>query len=123
MSLNGNPAAAGMDRMYRHQRRIYDASRAFYLLGRDELIEGLDATPGTTVLEIACGTARNLIKVAERYPGARLYGLDISVEMLLTARQSIAKRGLKSRIALAAGDATTFQSGQLFDVGGIIDTA
>ena len=28
-------AAALMDRMYRHQRHIYDLTRKFYLLGRD----------------------------------------------------------------------------------------
>ena len=29
-------AAGLMDRMYRHQRHFYDATRKFYLLGRDE---------------------------------------------------------------------------------------
>ena len=36
-------AAALMDRMYRRQRHIYDLSRKFYLLGRDEAIAGLRA--------------------------------------------------------------------------------
>jgi S-adenosylmethionine-diacylgycerolhomoserine-N-methlytransferase len=34
-------AAALMDPMYRRQRHIYDLSRKFYLLGRDEAIAGL----------------------------------------------------------------------------------
>jgi len=50
-----------MDRMYRHQRHIYDASRKFYLLGRDALITGLAPPKGGTILEIGCGTGRNLI--------------------------------------------------------------
>ena len=33
--------AALMDRVYRRQRHIYDATRKFYLLGRDPLIERL----------------------------------------------------------------------------------
>lgn len=117
--MAGHTAAAGMDRMYRNQRRIYDLSRAYYLLGRDELIQGLDALPGTTVLEIACGTARNLIKVAERYPGARLYGFDVSSEMLTTAGTSIKKRRLEKRITLGLGDATTFSSEAMFDISNV----
>ena len=39
-------AAALMDRMYRRQRHIYDLSRKFYLLGRDEAIAGLRARAG-----------------------------------------------------------------------------
>ena len=31
-----------MDDVYRYQRHIYDASRKFYLLGRDRLIDALD---------------------------------------------------------------------------------
>ena len=55
-------AAALMDRMYRRQRHIYDLSRKFYLLGRDEAIARLRPAPGDKVLEIGCGTGRNLVK-------------------------------------------------------------
>ena len=58
-----------MDGIYRHQRHIYDATRKFYLLGRDEMIEGLAVPSGGSVLEIGCGTGRNLIAAARRYPG------------------------------------------------------
>ena len=34
-----------MDDMYRLQRHIYDLSRAYYLLGRDQLIAELDLQP------------------------------------------------------------------------------
>ena len=61
-------AAALMDRMYRRQRHIYDLSRKFYLLGRDEAIARLRPAPGDKVLEIGCGTGRNLIKLAQAYP-------------------------------------------------------
>ena len=107
-------AALRMDRMYRHQRRIYDLTRKFYLLGRDELIRELDAPAGANVLEIGCGTGRNLILAARTFPDARFFGLDISAEMLATARVEIAKAGFSTRITVAQADATNFDPQTLF---------
>ncbi len=105
-----------MDRMYRRQRHIYDLTRKFYLLGRDELIAGLAPPAGGTVLEIACGTGRNLIRAAHDYPDARFFGLDVSQEMLATARTNVTAAGLSGRVRLAAGDATAFDPQALFGV-------
>ena len=66
------------------------------------------------MLEIACGTGRNLVKLAQAYPDARLFGLDVSREMLATAAASTARAGLASRIALAQADATAFDPQALF---------
>ncbi|MEO0912874.1 MAG: class I SAM-dependent methyltransferase [Pseudomonadota bacterium] len=103
-----------MDAVYKNQRHIYDATRKFYLLGRDRLIRDLAPPPGGLVLEVACGTGRNLIKVARRYPECRLAGFDISTEMLETAEKNIAKAGLSDRITVAEGDATNYQCFSLF---------
>ncbi len=108
--------AAAMDRIYRWQRAIYDVTRKHYLLGRDRLIADLDPPPGANVLEIGCGTGRNLIVAARRYPQARFYGIDISRAMLATANASVKRAGLQSRIALAQGDATAFDASTLFGV-------
>ncbi|WP_349361271.1 class I SAM-dependent methyltransferase [Stappia sp.] len=105
-----------MDRIYRWQKPIYDATRKYYLLGRDRLIAELDPPPGGTVLELGCGTARNLIKAARAHPHARFYGIDISAEMLDAARKAIARAGLSQRIAVAQGDATEFDAQALFGV-------
>ena len=105
-----------MDRLYRYQRWIYDATRKHYLLGRDTLIEGLCPPDGGTVLEIGCGTARNLIRAAKRYPSARFYGIDVSTVMLETARRSVMRRGLEARITLAAADGSMFDPVRLFGV-------
>ena len=107
-------AAALMDAMYRRQRHIYDASRKFYLLGRDAMIAGVRARPGDHVLEIGCGTGRNLVKLARMYPQANCRGLDVSAAMLDTAASSIARAGLGRRIALARGDAAAFDAAALF---------
>ena len=105
-----------MDRIYRRQRHLYDSTRKYYLLGRDRLIERLSPPAGGRVLEIGCGTARNLVSVARRYPEAPLFGIDISSEMLISARQTVAREGLASRIRLAQADATRFDPDLLFGV-------
>jgi S-adenosylmethionine-diacylgycerolhomoserine-N-methlytransferase len=106
--------AARMDAIYARQRHIYDLTRKYYLLGRDRLIARLAVPTGGTVLEVGCGTGRNLIAVARRYPTARLYGLDISEEMLATAREKVAAAGLGDRILLKQADASDFDAQALF---------
>jgi S-adenosylmethionine-diacylgycerolhomoserine-N-methlytransferase len=105
-----------MDRIYRHQRHVYDATRKFYLLGRDRLIAGLRPQDHDHVLEIGCGTARNLIIAARRYPTARLHGIDVAREMLVTAERAVRRAGLGRRIRLAQADAASFNAQALFGV-------
>lgn len=107
-----------MDAIYRTQRHIYDLTRKYYLLGRDRLIADLAPPPGGTVLELGCGTARNLIIAAKRYPDARFFGFDISEAMLEAARVSVRKAGLEGRIFLTRGDATAFSAQHLFGLQG-----
>jgi S-adenosylmethionine-diacylgycerolhomoserine-N-methlytransferase len=106
-------AAAAMDRMYRHQRFVYDLTRRHYLLGRDRLIA--DLAPGRgTVLEVGCGTGRNLVAAARRHPDARLCGFDVSGAMLETAGAALARAGLAARVEIAQADATRVDAGALF---------
>ena len=114
--MGGAAAAVLMDRIYRRQRHFYDFSRKYYLLGRDRLIEGLSPPADGRVLEIGCGTARNLIAAATAWPDARLYGIDISAEMLATARRVVDRSGLEGHISLARADATSFDPAWLFGV-------
>ena len=99
MSDASGDAGRLMDGIYARQRHVYDATRKFYLLGRDALIADLAPPPGGSVLEIACGTGRNL---------------DISSAMLATARRSIARAGLTARVTLAEADASRFDPAALF---------
>lgn len=105
MAASGSSHAALMDEVYRGQRHIYNLTRKYYLFGRDTLIAGLDARPGMRVLEIACGTGRNLAKIGQKWPGIRLFGLDISREMLKSARAA-----LGGAATLGHGDACAFDA-------------
>jgi S-adenosylmethionine-diacylgycerolhomoserine-N-methlytransferase len=118
MSATELPAghAELMDGVYRWQRHIYDLTRKYYLLGRDRLIDGLDVPQDGTVLELGCGTGRNIALAARRYPDARFFGLDISAEMLETATAAIAREGLADKVKLARGDATDFDANDLFGI-------
>lgn len=93
-----------MDGMYRLQRHFYDLTRRYYLLGRDRLLSELDVRPGEMVLEVGCGTARNLIVLARKHPEAKFFGLDASAAMLETAASKIESARLNNivlKIALA----------------------
>lgn len=92
-----------MDRVYRHQRYIYDLTRKYYLFGRDRMIRELALKPGDRLVEVGCGTARNLVRIARRYPQAQLFGVDASHEMLKTATDNVRRAGLEKRIVLAYG--------------------
>ncbi|MBI1336053.1 MAG: methyltransferase domain-containing protein [Phycisphaera sp.] len=108
-----------MDRMYRHQRHIYDLTRAYYLLGRDRMLRAMGVEPGQTVLEVGCGTGRNLAKLRKIAPGARLFGLDASEQMLETARAKLADGGsaveLRHVLAEDLDYRTTFGLDRPFD--------
>jgi len=107
-----------MDGIYRYQRYIYDGTRKYFLLGRDTLLDQMNPPDGGTVLEIGCGTGRNLIQAARRYPNANFYGFDISTMMLETARANVSSAKLDGKITVAEGDATDFTSKDLFGVDG-----
>jgi S-adenosylmethionine-diacylgycerolhomoserine-N-methlytransferase len=107
-------ATRRMNRMYRRQRHIYDGTRRYYLLGRDQLIANLGANAGADVLEIGCGTGRNLVHAARLYPETRFFGIDISTEMLTSAISAISRRELTKRIRVAHGDGTAFNPQVLF---------
>jgi S-adenosylmethionine-diacylgycerolhomoserine-N-methlytransferase len=94
-----------MNRKYRYERHVFDLSGKFFLFGRERAIEHLRLEGAGSVLEIGCGTARNLKLMADRYPALRLTGIDISEEMLKSARTKVRQAGLDDRVTLLHGDA------------------
>jgi S-adenosylmethionine-diacylgycerolhomoserine-N-methlytransferase len=101
--IDPESTARRMDRIYRWQRHVYDLTRPLILPGRDRLLDGIRLPPEGRFLEVGCGTARNLSRLARRYPSAIFVGLDASREMLRTAEARIARDGTAGRIALRFG--------------------
>ena len=95
--------ALAMDRMYRYTRHVYDASRRYYLLGRDRLLHSMTLAPGDRVLEVGCGTARNLIRLHRIAPQCQLFGIDASQQMLQTAEKSVRRLNLDHTIRTRQG--------------------
>jgi S-adenosylmethionine-diacylgycerolhomoserine-N-methlytransferase len=110
--------ALAMDKMYHVTRHIYDLTRAYYLLGRDKMLGTISTAPHTATIEVGCGTARNLIKLARRPAPGLLYGLDASHEMLETAASSIQRSGVgvgeRSPIVLRQGLAEDLDGQKMF---------
>lgn len=107
-----------MDQVYRHQRHVYDLTRKCYLVGRDRMIAELDPPIGGRVLEIGCGTGRNLFEASDRYPLARFYGIDISMEVLTTALERSQRHSGRTPIAFAHADAANVDPSATFGVDG-----
>ena len=66
-------------------------------------IKFLDAKKGDTVLDIGCGNARDIINIANA--GARVFGVDISKEMINQARKDLNRTGnYGERVVFLLGD-------------------
>jgi ubiquinone/menaquinone biosynthesis C-methylase UbiE len=62
------------------------------------------------LLDLGCGSACLLARLAAGRPDAHLVGLDLSEPMLETGRKLIAREGLADRVELRAGDITNLDS-------------
>jgi len=67
---------------------------------------------GDPVLEVACGTGRVLIPLAQT--GYRVTGVDISGAMLAVAQEKARRAGVADRVTLVQADALTMSLGQRF---------
>lgn len=85
---------------YRWHARIYDLTRWSFLFGRRQVIRKAAAQVRNParILEIGCGTGRNLVDLAEAFPQAQIVGLDLSADMLEQAAPKVEKFG--SRVVL-----------------------
>jgi SAM-dependent methyltransferase len=62
---------------------------------------------GSPILELACGTGRVLVPLAEA--GCEILGLDISENMLAVCRRKVGEKGLLERVRLVQADMTSFE--------------
>jgi S-adenosylmethionine-diacylgycerolhomoserine-N-methlytransferase len=97
--LSDNAALESLHGYYRWHAHFYDATRWAFLFGRTALIrKAAERLRPRRILEVGCGTGKNLAELARFFPHAEIVGLDLSAEMLSKARKKIAVYG--QRISL-----------------------
>lgn len=94
---------------YAHAGRLYDlvSLEPLYRSARRRLLELAGLRPGMTVVDVGCGTGRNL-PALQRAVGrcGRVVGVDTSTSMLGAARRRIAREEVGA-VTLVHGDATS----------------
>ncbi|MCE3002000.1 MAG: class I SAM-dependent methyltransferase [Xanthomonadaceae bacterium] len=78
-----------LNRYYRLTRHVYDATRKFYLLGRDAALRDILDGNWQRLVEIGPGTGRNLQRLREARPLAHFGGVEASDAMLGHARKRL----------------------------------
>jgi S-adenosylmethionine-diacylgycerolhomoserine-N-methlytransferase len=105
-----------MNQMYRLQRHFYDITRKYYLFGRDRLITRIPIAASQRVIEIGCGTGRNLVLLARKHPYAQFYGIDAANVMIDTAYKKVARDRLDQNVHLRQGMAENLDARAWFNV-------
>lgn len=95
-------------RSYRLAGRVYDLvslETLLYHRPRLQLVRMVDIAPGSTVVDLGCGTGLNLpLLVRAVGPRGRVVGIDSSPGMLAGARRRVRDAGW-ANVGLVAGDA------------------
>ena len=82
---------------------------------RKKAVSRLGLKPGARVLEVGCGTGRNLAHLVEVVGGrGRVYGVDLSEGMLQEARELSLKANWRN-VTLIRSDATDYTLSELVD--------
>ena len=102
-----------LNSIYRLQRHFYDFTRKYYLFGRDRLLNQMLADNPGSILEVGCGTGRNL-KILSKLANSdlKLFGLDASTAMLEQAEKNLSN--LKNKVPVCFGFAESFSGENLF---------
>ncbi|HEX8844538.1 MAG TPA: class I SAM-dependent methyltransferase [Pyrinomonadaceae bacterium] len=98
-------------RRYNRLARFFVFFEWFFLLPRGirgKAINRLELKPGGRVLEVGCGTGRNLALMVEAVgAGGHVYGVDLSEGMLDKSRALCARSGWRN-VTLARADAVDY---------------
>ncbi|PSP48213.1 SAM-dependent methyltransferase [Halobacteriales archaeon QH_6_68_27] len=88
---------------YEDKRFSRGGGRLTDRLEKEAVLDALEPVADRTVLEIACGTGRFSVMLAER--GADVVGLDISAPMLGEGRRKAERAGVTDAVEFMRGDA------------------
>ena len=92
MDISSQPISHRKDieNYYKIHSRIYDATRWSFLFGRKDILNMIPDLPShPRILEIGCGTGKNIERLEYHFPDATIVGLDLSSEMLNKAEKRL----------------------------------
>ena len=99
------PQHKAIQRYYRLQAGIYDATRWSFLWGRGALMAKLALLGSPNrILEVGCGTGKNLLHLGSLFPRAHLTGIDLSPDMLAVAARKLHNLGPRVTLQQTAYD-------------------
>ncbi len=106
----------GSGQMFDRIAKRYDFVNRVLSLGLDKswrrrTVRALQLGDSPKVLDVATGTGDLAIDIARLAPGATVFGLDPSTQMLAIAQEKVEKRGYAERISLVVGDAQALPYG------------
>ncbi|HEY1083173.1 MAG TPA: class I SAM-dependent methyltransferase [Prosthecobacter sp.] len=111
------PNQQSLSSYYRWHAHIYDLTRWAFLFGRRKLIHlAAQLSKPTRILEIGCGTGKNLVELARVFPQASIVGLDLSLDMLNQARPKLETFGSRVQLLHQAYEAPVAPSPHGFDL-------
>lgn len=94
---------------YSVSSKVYDLLDRTYFMEKGnnprKVIDSMIPNSSVQILDLCCGTLSNTFSVAEKYPKAKIMGVDLSREMLTVARKKIKKKKL-TNVYLKCADAT-----------------
>lgn len=98
---------AAIERYYRFHSCIYDSTRWSFLFGRTAILSRVVAAGimPKRILEVGCGTGKNLVNLCRQFPEATITGVDLSGPMLKLAGNKVAPFGARVTLLHRAYDA------------------
>jgi ubiquinone/menaquinone biosynthesis C-methylase UbiE len=71
---------------------------------------------GGTLLDIGAGGGYALVEYAQRFPGARIVGIEIDESSIALARKTVAEAGVADRVRIERADANFIEDVAAYDV-------
>jgi S-adenosylmethionine-diacylgycerolhomoserine-N-methlytransferase len=114
-SSSAHRTGAALERYYQFHSRIYDATRWSFLFGRESvLMRASCVSKPQRILEVGCGTGRNLPGLRRRFPQAHITGVDLSEQMLAIAAKKV--KDDKTTLLRRSYSAPIHEDGKRFDL-------
>ena len=108
---------AALQRYYKLHASIYDATRWSFLFGRQQIIDlvaGIAAP--RRILEVGCGTGRNMDALCRKFPEATVTGIDLSSSMLDQAWVKLKPHAGRVRLIQEAYDHPVHERDEKYDL-------